>query len=83
LLENVEFRRTGGDGGHLYLKGTAAVPDHGLTDVYAYFCSRIEELEFEKTFAGGNVRIEAESIEYNLGIGAAVREITSWGLSNT
>jgi hypothetical protein len=73
-LSAVEIRRTGFDGGHRYIKGRGAVGHYGLCDVYAIFCSRSEELNFDNQFRGQDLRITAQSIEVTAGIG-----VTLWG----
>jgi hypothetical protein len=74
-LSAVEIRRKGGPGGgHVYIKGRGAVRDYGLCDVYAFFGSRAEELEFESQFVGQDLRITAHSVEFTPGIGAIL-----WG----
>ena len=78
LIRAVEFRRTGVDGGHLYLKGTCTLPGHGETDVYAYFRSRRAELRFERLYSGGRITVETKSVAFNPGTGASIREIAKW-----
>ena len=66
----VEIRRkTGPDGGHLYIKGRGAVQDHDPGDLYAFFGSREEELKFESQFRGQDLRVTAYSVEFTPGIG--------------
>jgi|SRR5579863_2128636 len=74
VLSAVEIRRTGFDGGHLYIKGRGAVGHYGQSDVYAFFGSRAEELNFDSQFRGQDLRITAHSIEFTAGIG-----VTLWG----
>ena len=78
VIRAVEFRRTGVDGGHLYLKGTCNLPEHGETDVYAYFRSRRAELRFERVYSGGPITVETKSVTFNPGTGASIREIAKW-----
>ena len=80
LLSSVTILRTGADGGHLYVRGHGVVPGHGECEVYAYFGSRQEELEFERQFKGEALEVTAEAIEYTVGIGGSIREVSSWRL---
>jgi hypothetical protein len=82
-LSAVKILRTGGDGGHLYIRGRAELPSQGECDVYAYFRSKEEERAFESQFAGQPVLLEADGVEFTRGIGASVREIVSWKLTWT
>ncbi len=77
----MKILRTGADGGHLYIRGRAELPEHGECDVYAYFRSKEEERTFESQFSGQSVIVEADSVEFTRGIGGAVREIVSWRLT--
>jgi len=77
-LTNVELRRTGHDGGHLYLCGLADMLERGPSPFYAYFSSRLDEREFERAFSGGDLEIDGSSVEFSEGTGYAMREIQSW-----
>jgi hypothetical protein len=77
-LSNVELRRTGADGGHLYVCGIADMPEHGPSPFYAYFSSRADEREFERGFSGGDLEIEGSGVDFASGTGYAMRHIQSW-----
>jgi hypothetical protein len=77
-LSAVKVLRTGSDGGHLYIRGRAKLPELGQCDVYAYFRSKEEELAFESLFSGQSVIIEADTIEFTRGAGGSIRQIVSW-----
>jgi hypothetical protein len=73
-LSAVRVLRTGSAGGHLYLKGYGVVPGHGECDIYAFFRTREEEIEFESQFRGQDLTIATHSIEFVRGMGAYLRE---------
>jgi hypothetical protein len=78
LLSNVELRRTGADGGHLYICGIADMPERGPSPLFGYFGSSSEEREFENTFSGGDLEIEGIGVEFSEGTGYAMRQIYRW-----
>ena len=77
-LANVELRRTGADGGHLYVCGIADMSERGLSPFYAYFSSRSEEREFEQGFSGGALELEGTGVEFASGTGYSMRQIQRW-----
>jgi hypothetical protein len=79
-LTNVEIRRIDVDGGHICIFGIAEIPEHGSSPFYAYFTSRVEELEFERLFPGGDLEVEGDGVEYVDGRGFNMHEIRSWRL---
>ena len=79
-LSAVKTLETGFDGGHLYIRGRGEVPGQGECDIYAHFRTKKGEAEFERQFAGQDVVIVAEALEFTRGIGGSVRKILSWRL---
>jgi hypothetical protein len=80
LLSNVEILRTGHDGGHFYLLGTAYAPADGKTDAYCYFESKIAEREFESNWKNSDLVITSSRWEFNKGTGLSHHEV-SWTLT--
>ena len=77
-LTQVSVLATGIDGGHTYIKGRGDVPGEGEQDIYAYFKSAEEEVDFERRFAGQPLVIEGDSLEVTPSHSAAIRCIISW-----
>lgn len=80
LLSNVEILRTGHDGGHLYLIGTADIPAYGKTDAYCYFETKAAEREFENNWKNSDLIITSSRWEFNRGTGLSLHNI-SWSLT--
>jgi hypothetical protein len=77
-LSQVKILQNGHDGGFLYIKGRGDVPGQGEQDIYAYFDSRQEQLDFERQFSGQSVIIDGDSLEFTPSHATAIRSIISW-----
>ena len=80
--DNIEFRSSGSDGGHIYVRGRGEFGDYGIVYIYAHFANKEMEKEFKEKFKGGTYEFVSIRWDYMKEIGLSLWEVVEWRLLN-